>query len=145
MSTSPHPIFVLALCGAGISAVMLVAVFKVRRVGLKLLLALIALLALTPCWLVLLAMHPEWTDERYRSYKSFYEGLRLGMTRAEVMDWEQRVYPAQGLRLRPKIMIEDDINLTFFMDPENSAEPNCEGIILAFKEGKLKSKTYSPD
>lgn len=145
MSSSPHPLFVLAALGCVATVIMLITACKVRRAGLKLLLVLISVVTLAPAGLVLVALHPEWTDERLRTYKDFYEGIQLGMTRAEIMDWQARQYPAEGVRKRPLIMIEDDRSLTFFMDPENAAEPNCEGIILAFKEGKLKSKTYSPD
>jgi hypothetical protein len=67
------------------------------------------------------------------------------MTREEVMALQARVYPEGGPRQKPRIAIEDDTSLTFFMHPEDSTEPNCEGIFLAFKDGKVTSKTYSPD
>ncbi|OYW74010.1 MAG: hypothetical protein B7Z37_19435 [Verrucomicrobia bacterium 12-59-8] len=145
MSSSPHPIFVLAVLGIVVSLIMLVTVFRVRRVGLKVLLVLIAVLALAPTGLVLVAMYPEWVDARFRSYKAFYEGIRPGMTRDEVMALQTQLYPEDGPRQKPQIIIEDDTSLTFFMHPEDSTEPNCEGIFLAFENGKLKSKTYSPD
>jgi hypothetical protein len=145
MSSSTHPIFIIAVLGAAASVIMLITVFRVRSWGLKVLLGLIALVTLAPAGLVLYAMHPEWMDARYRSYKAFYEGIRLGMTREEIMALQTQLYPEGGPRQKPQIIIEDEKGLTFFMHPEHSAEPNCEGIFLGFENGKLKSKTYSPD
>jgi len=145
MNSSSHPILVLALLGLVVSLITFVTVFRVRRAGLKLLLVLISLLALAPTGLVVVTMFPEWVDARIRSYKEFYEGLQPGMTREEVMAWEARVYPEGGPRQRPQIIVEDETSLSFFMHPEHSTEPNCEGILLVFENGKLKSKSYSPD
>lgn len=145
MNSSPHPILVLALLGLVVALITLVTVFRVRRVGLKLLLVLISLLALAPTGLVLVTMFPEWVDARYRSYKAFYEGIQPGMTKAEIMTWEAQIYPEGGPRQRPQIIVEDETSLSFFMHPEHSTDPNCEGILLVFEDGKLKSKTYSPD
>jgi len=142
MSTSPHPIFVLAVLGIVGAVIMLITVFRVRSRVLK---VLIALLALAPSGLVLVAMYPEWVDARFRCYKDFYAAIQLGMTHAEVMDLQAQVYPADGPRQKPQTIIEDETSLTFFMNPEHSTEPNCEGIFLGFENGKLKSKTYSPD
>lgn len=145
MSSSTHPVFVLAALGLVGAVIMLATVFRVHHRGLKLALVLFALAMLTPAGLVLMALHPEWTDARIRTYKDFYEGLQLGMTRAEVMDVKARLYPADGPRTVPTIIAEDETSLSFFMHPEEETEPNCEGILLTFAEGKLKSKTYSPD
>jgi hypothetical protein len=35
--------------------------------------------------------------------------------------------------------------LGFFMNPEASREPNCEGIFLRLEQGRVTKKTYSPD
>jgi hypothetical protein len=145
MSSSSHPIVILAVLGAVATVIMLITTFRVRSWGLKVLLVLIALVTLAPAGLVLYAMHPEWLDARYRSYKAFYEGIRLGMTREEIMALQTQLYPEGGPRHKPQIIIEDEKGLTFFMHPEHSTEPNCEGILLGFENGKLKSKTYSPD
>lgn len=145
MSSSTHPIFVLSVLGLVGAVILLATVFRVHHRGLKMLLLLLALAMLTPAGLVLMALHPEWTDVRIRTYKDFYEGLQLGMTRAEVMDVKAHLYPANGPRKVPTIIAEDETSLSFFMHPEDKAEPNCESILLTFAEGKLKSKTYSPD
>lgn len=145
MSSSTHPVFVLAVLGLVGAVIMLATVFRVHHRGLKAMLLLFALAMLTPAGLVLMALHPEWTDLRIRTYKDFYEHIHLGMTRAEVMEIKARLYPADGPRKVPTIIAEDETSLTFFMHPEDETEPNCEGILLTFEEGKLKSKTYSPD
>jgi len=145
MDSSSHPILVLVVLGIVATVIMLITVFRVRSLGLKVLLVLIGMVTLAPAGLVLVAMHPEWVDARFRTYKDFYGGIQLGMTRDEVMGLQTQFYPTGGPRQKPQIIIEDDRSLTFFMHPEHSTEPNCEGIFLGFKDGKLKSKTYSPD
>jgi hypothetical protein len=145
MSSSIHPIFVLAALGVIASIILLFTVFRVRSIGLKVLLVLIAVLTLVPAGLVALVIYPEWVDARFRSYKTFYADIQLGMTREEVMAVQAKLYPEGGPRLKPRIIVDEAEHLTFFMHPETSEEPNCEGILLAFKEGKMTSKTYSPD
>lgn len=146
MSSSPHPIFVLAVLGSVVTVIMLITVFRVRSWVLKVLLVLIALLALAPTGLVLVTVNPEWVDARIRSYKDFYEGIQLGMTRDEVMALQAQIYPAEGPRRAPHIFMEEADVLTFFMDPEDpKSSLNCEAILLTLKEGKVVAKTYSPD
>ena len=146
MSTSTHLIFVLAVLGIVATVIMLITVFHVRSKGLKVLLVLIGILTLTPAGFVLVAMHPEWVDARIRSYQAFYEGIHLGMTRDEVMALQTQLYPADGPRQKPRMIMDESNSLTFFMDPEDPASPiDCEAIILNLKEGKVTSKTYSPD
>jgi len=146
MTSSTHPIFVLAVLGIVATVIMLITVFHVRSKGLKVLLALIGVFTLTPAGFVLVAMHPEWVDVRFRSFKTFYEGIRLGMTREEVMALQNQLYPAGGPRQKPRIMMDESNSLTFFMHPEDPASSiDCEAIILNLKEGKVTSKTYSPD
>ncbi|WP_395751335.1 hypothetical protein [Prosthecobacter sp.] len=143
--SSPHPIFVLAALGIVATVLMLFIAFRVRSLGLKVLLVLISILTLAPAGLVMAAAYPEWIDARYRSYKTFFADIRLGMTREEVMAVQNRLYPPDGPRKKPTIIVEDERSITFFMHPEHATEPNCEGIFLAFENGRLKSKTYSPD
>jgi hypothetical protein len=146
MSSSIHPIFVLAALGIAASLILLVTVFRVRSMGLKVLLVLIAVVTLAPAGLVLRAVFPEWVDARFRSYKAFYADIQLGMTRDEVMTVQAKTYPENGPRKKPRIITDDSGGLTFFMDPEDpESSVNCEAILLAFKEGKLSAKTYSPD
>ena len=143
--SSTHPIFVLAALGVAVSIILLITMFRVRSAGLKVLLLIVAILTLAPAGLVVLAAFPEWVDARFRTYKTFYAEIQPGMTRDDVMALQARIYPEGGPRQKPRIAIEDDTSLTFFMHPEDSTEPNCEGIFLGFKDGQVISKTYSPD
>lgn len=146
MSSSPHPIFVLAVLGVVTTVIMLFTVFRVRSWVLKVLLLLFGVAALAPAGMVLVAMHPEWVDARIRSYQAFYEGIQPGMTRGEVMALQAQLYPAGGPRRQPRIFLEEEDKLTFFMDPEDPASPvDCEAILLTLKEGKVTAKIYSPD
>jgi hypothetical protein len=146
MSNFAHPIVVLAVLGIVGSLILLATVFRVRRVGLKVLLVLIAIVTLTPAGLVVLTMYPEWVDARFRSYKAFYESIQLGMTREEVMAVQSRHYPEGGPRQKPRIIVDEVESLTFFMNAEvPDSSINCEGILLGFKDGRVVSKTYSPD
>lgn len=142
---SSHPIVVLAALGVAATLILLVTVFKVRRWGLRVLLVLISIATLAPAGLVMVLMFPEWVDGRYHSYKVFYAEIQPGMTREEVLALQGRLYPEGGPRQKPRIIMEDDTSLTFFMHPEDSTEPNCEGIFLGFQDGRVISKTYSPD
>lgn len=146
MSSSPHPIVVLAILGFVASLLMLFTVFKVRRAGLKVLLILISLLTLAPATLVILTMYPEWVDARFRTYKTFYQNIQIGMPREEVLTLLAKLYPEGGPRQKPRIIVDEVESLSFFMNPEAlDSAVNCEGIILSFKEGKVSSKAYSPD
>lgn len=141
-----HPIFVLAVLGVVATLILLVTAFRVRSTGLKVLLVLIAIVTLAPAGLVVTAVFPEWVDARFHSYKSFYAEIQPGMTRDEVMAARARIYPEGGPRQKPRIIVDEAESLTFFMDPENPGDAvDCEGIIIFFKDGKVISKTYSPD
>jgi hypothetical protein len=56
-----------------------------------------------------------------------------------------RRYPAGSPRQKPKLWQDDASALNFFMTPEKSAEPNCEGIFLGLNGGRVASKHYSAD
>jgi hypothetical protein len=119
-------------------------IFVARRLRSKLLWGVVTMVLLAPAGLVLAAFYPELVDARFRTYKAFYRDLHQGMTRDEVLATLDKHYPAGGARKRPK-MSEDEFNLGFFMDPEHSREPNCEGIFLKLNHGHVESLTYSPD
>jgi hypothetical protein len=146
MSSTIHPIFVLAVLGVMASLILLITVFRVRRAGLKVLLVLIAVVTLAPAALVVLTMYPEWVDARFRSYKAFYAGIQLGMTREDVMAVQAKIYPEGGPRQKPRIIVDEAESLTFFMNAEvPDSWINCEGILLGLKDGRVVSKIYSPD
>ena len=146
MVSSVHPIFVLAALGIVASIILLLTVFRVRSLRLKLLLLFVAVLTLAPTGIVVVLMYPEWVDARFRSYKAFYADIQLGMTREEVMNVQDKLYPEGGPRMKPRIIVDESDHLTFFMHPEApDSTVNCEAIILKLRDGKVISKTYSPD
>lgn len=104
-----------------------------------------ALCVLAPGYLLAAVFAPHWIDARHRSYQAFYDSIRPGMTRFEVLARLDEYYPADGVRKRPRIMKDTDEELGFFMNPEHSYEPNAEGIFLDFAEGKVTRKRYSRD
>ncbi len=84
-------------------------------------------------------------DARFRAYRSFYRGIEAGMSREQVFGLRDTLYPRGGDRMRPTVAEDSARQLWFFMDPEDSAEPNCEGIFLSMSGGRVREKSYSPD
>ncbi len=145
MGIGIHPFILIAIAGAFAALVAIILAFKARSgVGIALLAAL-ALVCLVPAGLVFVMFHPELVDARFRTYKRFYHDIEIGMTREQVLAAMDRFYPASGLRKRPSIMEDTPDRLGFFMNPETSREPNCEGIFLTLENDKVTKKTYSPD
>lgn len=146
MSESFHPAIVIAALGMLTALILLITVFRLRSLGLKILLLLVAIAVLAPAGFVVLTVYPEWVDGRFRTYKDFYNDIRLGMTRDEVMKTLAGHYPEGGERQPPFIMVDEVDSLTFFMHPEDPGRPvGSEGILLGLQDGKVVSKTYSPD
>ena len=104
-----------------------------------------ALFLLTPSGVALLCIKPELVDDRYETYKQLYGDIHVGMSRAEVMTLVDRHYPSRGERLRPDIIEDSDKKLSFFMNPEDSTEPNCEGIFLKLENDAVVKKSYARD
>lgn len=119
--------------------------FRARGIQRGSLAIIAAVCVLAPGYLLAAAFAPQWIDARHRSYLSFYESIQPGMTRFEVLASLERHYPAEGPRQRPKTMKDSAAELGFFMNPEDSYEPNCEGIFLDFADGKVTRKRYSRD
>jgi hypothetical protein len=71
--------------------------------------------------------------------------VEIGMTRSDIINLVASHYPDDGLRLAPTVMDDTPTSLGFFMNPEDSREPNCEGIFLVLQDGKVVSKSYSND
>ena len=67
------------------------------------------------------------------------------MTRDEVLELVRRHYPQGGSRQAPRLFEDTEAELGFFMNPEGSVNPNCEGIFLEMSAGKVTSKDYSRD
>lgn len=145
MSLPVHPLFLIA--GATLLAAIacLGVAWATSRSWLRMVLVLVALVLLIPPGFLLVALHPEWTDARFRTYKRLYAGIRPGMSRAEVYALVDRHYPAGGQRVRPKVLSDTESELQYFMNPEASREPNCEGIFLDMTNDCVASKQYSAD
>lgn len=140
-----HPLFLIA--GATLLAAIacLAIAWVSSRSWLRMVLVLLALALLIPPGFLFVALHPEWTDARFRTYKRLYADIRPGMTRDEVRALVDRHYPTGGPRLRPKLLSDTEATLHYFMNPEDSREPNCEGIFLDMKDDRVTSKQYSAD
>lgn len=107
--------------------------------------AAVALTGVGLLWLCLRCVAPEWVDGRYRAYRSFYSAVEVGMTRAEVLAAMRAVYPEAGPRRQPTILVDDATDLAFFMHPESASGPNCEGIFLRMREGRVVAASYAAD
>jgi hypothetical protein len=131
----------IVIGGALITVIFFACLIKWR----KLLFAGLAILAAIPTLYLGLALAEPLIDARYRTYRNLFNDIRVGMTRDEVMAAVNDRYPSHGPRKRPTIYDDTVEHLGFFMNPEVGAEPNCEGISLTLKEGRVTQKRYSPD
>ena len=104
-----------------------------------------ALFLLGPSGVALIGFKPELVDDRFKTYKQLFGDIEVGMSRAQVMTLVDQHYPSEGGRLRPNIIEDSDKKLSFFMNPEDSAEPNCEGIFLEMQDNKVVRKSYARD
>lgn len=135
----------IAAVGALLALIAAVVACMVRSGGTRVFMIALALVCLLPAAYVFLALNPELVDGRFRAYKAFYSDIQVGMSREEVLEALDRRYPKSGVRQRPKVMSDTADSLGFFMNPETSREPNCEGIFLSIEKGRVKGKDYSPD
>ncbi len=94
---------------------------------------------------MIVGLNPWLVDVRFRAYRNFYREIRIGMARSQVMALVQRHYPAGGPRWIPKVMEDTASRLGFFMNPEGSREPNCEGIFLTMADDRVAKIDYSAD
>ena len=92
-----------------------------------------------------MVLKPELIDGRYKTYKQLYGDIDIGMSRSQVMKLVGQYYPSGGKRLRPKVLEDSDYKLSFFMNPEESSDPNCEGIFLEIQDDKVVRKSYARD
>jgi hypothetical protein len=139
-----HPI-VLAVLGSTIGFLLLVAAYLTKRGSLRAFFVSLGAFCLLPAGLVFVLMNPGIFDSRFRPYQTFYKSINIGMTRAEILSLMGQHYPTNGPRQVPKIMEDTPERLGFFMNPEGSTEPNCEGIFLDMKNGIISRKRYSSD
>jgi hypothetical protein len=140
-----HPVFYWIGLSAVAAVVCVVGACLARRTSARWLLSCIALVLIAPAGWALTGFFPELVDARYRTYKGFYGDIQIGMSRDEVLELVRRRYPEGGRRQAPRLFKDTEGELGFFMNPEDSVEPNCEGIFLEMSAGKVASKDYSRD
>jgi hypothetical protein len=145
MSFGVHPFILIALVGVLLALSTLIFACRARSAIVTVTLLVLALVFIAPAGYVFLAFHPELVDGRFRAYKRFYSDIQVGMTREQVLATMELFYPTDGPRKRPTIMNDTPEALGFFMNPESSREPNCEGIFLTLENGRVTKKDYSRD
>ena len=82
----------------------------------------------------------DWRDPRFAAFHRLYSRIHPGMTRKELQQTIERVYPADSPRKRPNFHVDEPTQVILFM--ENGG---CEGIMLTMANGRVVSKHYSPD
>ena len=140
-----HPIFLIAivtLIGALVCLVFACLASNWLKRGI---LIVVALFLLAPSGAALICLKPELVDGRYSTYKQLYGDIEVGMSRAQVMKLVDQHYPSGGKRLRPKVLEDSEVKLSFFMNPEDSAAPDCEGIFLQMEDDSVVKKSYVRD
>jgi hypothetical protein len=146
MAFGVHPIILVAVIGVILGFIAFSVAWLTQRGLLKAAMSALTVIFFLPALYVFHVLHPEILDARFRTYKAFYRDITVGMTRAEVFTLIDRHYPKSGPRQRPTILRDELHELKFFMNPERSLEPNCEGIFLYLDVGgRVTGKEYSPD
>ena len=145
MTFDMHPIVLAAFIGVLLALGAIFVAGTTRSVALRILMIAVTLILLVPAGLVLHALYPELLDNRFRTYKKFYADIQVGMAREQVFATMARHYPRNGVRESPTILQDTPTALNFFMNPETSTHPNCEGIFLTMEEGRVTNRKYSPD
>ena len=140
-----HPIFLIAAVTLIGSVACLVFAYLASKWIKRGILIVAALFLLGPSGVALIGFKPELVDDRFRTYKQLFGDIEVGMSRSDLMTLFDQHYPSEGERLRPNIIEDSDKKLSFFMNPEDSAEPNCEGIFLRMQDNKVVRKSYARD
>ncbi len=145
MNFGVHPIVLIAGVGGFLGLVTIIVACRTRSGVVRALTSVLAFVFLVPGIFLFLAFRPELVDGRFRTYKTFYQDIQIGMTREQVYSALERRYPKGGPRQRPTVLNDTPEGLGFFMNPETSREPNCEGIFLKLERNRVIKKDYSPD
>ena len=140
-----HPLIIIAAITLIGAVACLVFAYLASHWLKRGILIVVALFLLGPSGVALIGFKPELVDSRYKTYKQLFGDVEVGMSRAEVMTLVDQHYPSEGERLRPNIIEDSDKKLSFFMNPEDSTEPNCEGIFLRMQGDKVVRKSYARD
>lgn len=140
-----NPLGIAAIIGIIFAFVTGFFIIRYKSKKLRIPLAFLILLLLTPSVLAIYAYYPWLVDSRHRTYRAFYNDIEIGMTRDQVMELAEKHYPKGGQREFPIVLNEETSEFGFFMNPEDSREPNCEGIFLQLDDGKVTRVSYSAD
>ena len=140
-----HPLILIAAVTLIGAVACLVFAYSASHWLKRFILIAAALLLLAPSGVALICFKPELVDDRFGTYKQLFGDIEVGMSRVEVMTLVDQHYPFDGERLRPNVIENSDIKLSFFMNPEDSTEPNCEGIFLRMRDNKVVRKSYARD
>lgn len=141
-----NPIFILLAVAVALAIPVFIATRIARDRSSRIALVAIGVLCIAaPGYLIVRLYAPHLVDARYRAYREFYDDLEIGMTREQVLAALENHYPTDGPRQRPKPVGHTEDRMGFFMNPEHSHDPNCEGIFLDFSGGQMTRKRYSPD
>ena len=84
------------------------------------------------CW--------DWREPRWAAFHRLYSRIHSGMTRQELQQAIEQVYPADSSKKRPSFHVDEPTKIMLFM-----ANEGCEGIMLTMTNGRVVSKSYSPD
>jgi hypothetical protein len=145
MNFGVHPFILIAAVSALAALVTIVIAYRAKSGLITAMMLALALVFIAPTGFVLVAFKPELIDGRFRAYKRFYRDIQVGMTREQVFEVMEERYPTNGLRKRPLLIQDTPQGLGFFMNPETSSEPNCEGIFITLEAGRVSNLSYSAD
>ena len=140
-----HPLILIAAVTLMGAVAFLVFAYLASHWLKRGILIVAALFLLCPSGVALIGFKPEMVDDRFKTYTQLFGDIEVGMSRADVMTLIDQHYPSEGERLRPNIIEDSDKKLGFFMNPEDSTEPNCEGIFLRMQGDKVVRKSYARD
>ena len=145
MITGLHPLILIAAVTLIGAIACLVFAYLASHWLKRGILIVASLFLLGPSGVALIGFKPELVDSRYKTYKQLFRDIEVGMSRAEVMTLVDQHYPSEGERLLPNLIEDSDKKFGFFMNPEDSAEPNCEGIFLEMQDNNVVRKSYARD
>ena len=140
-----HPLIVIAAVTLIGAVACLVFAYFASHWLKRGILIVAALFLLGPSGVALIGFKPELVDDRFKTYKQLFGDIEVGMSRAQVMTLVDQHYPSGGKRLRPTIVEDSDKKLSFWMNREDSIEPNCEGIFLQMQDDRVMRKSYARD
>lgn len=145
MGFNVHPVILIGVSSAVVALIAVITACRTSNGMVRLLSFTVSLVAMIPAIFLIVALNPWMTDARFRTYRAFYRDIEVGMSKADVQKLLTEHYPTNGARGYPQTVYDDDTQLGYFMNPEHSREPNCEGIFLSLSNSIVVSKSYSAD